>query len=494
MQGGYARVSTEQQAHAVALENQIMRLQKAGAEVIFSDVESRANNARDGLEKAIAALENGEIECLWVVRLDRLTASPGMIERICDVVVRTGRPVYGLDEVIDLSSIDGQFTAGLAVQFAKREVETIKLRSQRGHDAKRERQRANAVPPFGYINDRGTYKEDTTPFLCLIEDDSELSRWDLLEDLINIFLETKSITASVTEFHNKYGVIPQKNRKRSGSRSTGKILELSVSGVGRLLRNPILRGGTAYNVRQFKGLDNANRKIYGTYKPRAEWDVQWGTHEAVAIAPDVAAEIDSILDTNANLKKAHQWNGQLQPLSGKIRCGQCGSRCKSSALKKQKNGVFRYYQCRAYMETKRLSEPKCSQKTTIRDDAAIAAVIEALVGRAKDISKFGREPSTEGNKEIARLKSQLEGIDSLGDNPALAQAKKDIQSQINVIRQRQRIIAQNLALKEDELLTLYQNAEFWTYLTTDELRDLFRRLVDRVVILNGEVTDVFLNI
>ncbi|MEL6165522.1 MAG: recombinase family protein, partial [Cyanobacteria bacterium J06628_3] len=44
MKIGYARVSTREQTEGNSLEQQIARLEKAGASLIFSDVESGRSN------------------------------------------------------------------------------------------------------------------------------------------------------------------------------------------------------------------------------------------------------------------------------------------------------------------------------------------------------------------------------------------------------------------------------------------------------------------
>jgi DNA invertase Pin-like site-specific DNA recombinase len=66
---GYGRVSTDDQT----LDNQRDALTAAGAEKIFSEKESGAKTDRKALQKALAALQPGDV--LLVTRLDRLARS-----------------------------------------------------------------------------------------------------------------------------------------------------------------------------------------------------------------------------------------------------------------------------------------------------------------------------------------------------------------------------------------------------------------------------------
>lgn len=79
---GYARVSTdEQQKSGLGLSSQISKLQdycrlyEHDLVEIESESASGKNLRRDGLEKALKALENGEAEALIISKLDRLSRS-----------------------------------------------------------------------------------------------------------------------------------------------------------------------------------------------------------------------------------------------------------------------------------------------------------------------------------------------------------------------------------------------------------------------------------
>ena len=61
MKAGYVRVSTREQDEGNALEQQTARVERAGAIVIFSDVESGRSDKRKEFNKMIAQCKQGKI-------------------------------------------------------------------------------------------------------------------------------------------------------------------------------------------------------------------------------------------------------------------------------------------------------------------------------------------------------------------------------------------------------------------------------------------------
>ena len=84
---GYARVSTDGQS----LEPQLAALKAAGAESVFSEKVSGAKADRRQLQRAIAALCEGDV--LLVTRLDRLARSTrDLLSSIGGEMVERSRP------------------------------------------------------------------------------------------------------------------------------------------------------------------------------------------------------------------------------------------------------------------------------------------------------------------------------------------------------------------------------------------------------------------
>jgi DNA invertase Pin-like site-specific DNA recombinase len=108
---GSARVSREEQAYEQSLRMQVERLQRSGCDRVYADIGSRDNDDRKGLQQVIAMMEAGEVESLSVVRLDRLTSSPVLFERLVKLMKLQNIPLITLDESVDIHSMDGLFSA-----------------------------------------------------------------------------------------------------------------------------------------------------------------------------------------------------------------------------------------------------------------------------------------------------------------------------------------------------------------------------------------------
>lgn len=99
---GYARVSTGDQDVA----GQTMRLEKAGAIKVFTDVMSGKSMDRPGLADLLAYARKGDT--LAVVRLDRLGRSLAELLVTVEKLHAQGVALLSLEEKIDTSSAAGE--------------------------------------------------------------------------------------------------------------------------------------------------------------------------------------------------------------------------------------------------------------------------------------------------------------------------------------------------------------------------------------------------
>jgi DNA invertase Pin-like site-specific DNA recombinase len=73
---GYARVSSREQAvDSHALEQQIARLEAAGATKIFQDIQSGSRDDRPALNELMDLVHNRKIDEVIITRIDRLARS-----------------------------------------------------------------------------------------------------------------------------------------------------------------------------------------------------------------------------------------------------------------------------------------------------------------------------------------------------------------------------------------------------------------------------------
>jgi DNA invertase Pin-like site-specific DNA recombinase len=152
---GYVRVSTEDQAKGLSLEDQRERIARevelrgwelAGVEC---DKASGKSAKRPALQRALAGLATGEYQALMVVRLDRL--SRRMMD-FCEIVQRAEESrhrahpwaIVSLDPEIDMTSPAGRAMAQMLILFAEWERELIGKRQKESIAA---RKRAGTYKP-----------------------------------------------------------------------------------------------------------------------------------------------------------------------------------------------------------------------------------------------------------------------------------------------------------------------------------------------------------
>src|SRR3954464_8676138 len=97
---GYAWVSTGDQDVA----GQTLRLERAGALKVFTDVRSGKTMERPGLEALLPSARKGDT--LAVVRLDRLGRSRGEFRAMVALLKERGIDLVSVEEKIDTASAD----------------------------------------------------------------------------------------------------------------------------------------------------------------------------------------------------------------------------------------------------------------------------------------------------------------------------------------------------------------------------------------------------
>ena len=505
---GYARVSTDQQAHDKALRDQMLRLKLSGADKVIVDIASRTNDSRVGLQEVIRLVEVGEISKVLVTRLDRLTASPALFERLSETLQRQEVKLIALDENVDIHSVDGEFAAGLQVYFGRREVKTIRLRILKAKETGRKHNRASSSVPWGYRNVDGKYKLDYTPFLCLLSDRPPDGREivgrtkaQLGRDIVETFFTAGSLSKTVRDIHEKYGIWKSEHKE---DEPKGKVLifeedfdykppkntraglfRWSRDGIRNFLINPVLAGHTPYGLMEVK---DGKRKE----KPPSDWDIRYDTHPDERMMTDTEGQrIKEMIAANQQLGGWGTRNDP-HPLTGLLFCLECGRAMRVGGTKKGKgNRRIVYYQCRGWVER------ACTARTMIKESDVEEPIISALTQKAVELAELTdcpQPPDQVEPPELQQLKAQLVGLEQLGTNPAFEAAKCDLKRQIanfhHSMSQQAEVENQNREL----LLNVFRNRLYWETLLDFEKRTLYHSLVERVVIRNGKVAEVRLKV
>ncbi|MEM7553765.1 MAG: recombinase family protein, partial [Cyanobacteria bacterium P01_A01_bin.84] len=232
MKIGYARVSSKNQADTDALNQQIDRLNKAGAEEILYDVQSGREDSRKNYKKLLKLVKDGVITEVITTRLDRLGRNTIEIHRAIETF-RKYKVVYtNLDMPLDGSgSAMEWFTIQNVAALAELESRSISDRVKFGLDYYRQNLKYFGTPPLGYAKDENS-KLIPHP-----------QNWKIAKALCEK-LRSHSKTGISKWLKSEYGI------------------EMYPTSFRRYIMNPCLRGHTVY-------------KINGT----EEW--HYNTHEAL---------------------------------------------------------------------------------------------------------------------------------------------------------------------------------------------------------------------
>ena len=123
---GYARVSTDQQDHALQLD----ALRAAGCDKLFVETASGIRTDRPELGKALEQARQGDVLVVW--RLDRLARSLRHLIDIADDLNRRGVPLKSITENIDTTTPSGRFMFNIPGALSSMEREIIVERTRAG--------------------------------------------------------------------------------------------------------------------------------------------------------------------------------------------------------------------------------------------------------------------------------------------------------------------------------------------------------------------------
>ena len=474
MKIGYARVSSrEQSENSHALEQQIERLQLAGAGQVLVDIESGwAATARPNLQKLLDMVESKAVTEVVVTRIDRLSRRGLQSFQIFDLFLRSGVVLRALDEPFDLTTAAGRAMAGQLTVFAQlhsdQKAESVKA------GWKHLRSRGVAVnPPFGYRKEGDRHALDHVPFLCLIEGRTERSRAQIAREIVDAFLTARSLGGCLRIINERYGLRTFAHYRKKGGRVAREMFRFSRCGLRIWLTNPVLQGHVCY------------------LRKRGTPEILHDRHEPI-VTPTEAAEILDILKFN----RIHRgYSGKMRnPLSGLVVCGECRSTCYSTTgcnnAHRVKYGEAKtyitYYQCKNWRQR------ACAQKRTIQAQKIEAEVISALVRRAEVIATQVALPLEQPEPlELQDLRNQLQSLKLLRSNPAIDRAIEDIQGQI-VAWERSLQLTVEIQNDRAELLMVFENPEYWQSLTNDEKIQVFRDLIKEIIIKDGLIQDIIL--
>lgn len=435
---------------------------------MYTDVQTGKSDARRQFNCMMEMVKKQQINEVIVTRIDRLGRSLLSCRKALDQFRAAKVKLTILDGDIDLSTVAGRTHANIMVVFAEMESEMISERSRHGWDYLRGRKVA-MHPPFGYVKADDRHQLDHRPFLSLLGNRQEMSRAAIARDTVEIFLEVKSLRATIKRINLKYGLARFNHAGPKTGFTAGGIFQWSSSGLRNWLTNPVLCGHLVYLRDQ-----GSPKILYDTHPDQK------------LLSEEEFREIQLIIDHNRSVR-GWGFKALKYPLSGLIFCHECGGNCYSLS---SGNKSYYYFQCKNYRMN------ACTSKKAIRMDLAEEVVVAALVAQATKLSAIASisKPPTE-SLELQQLRAQLATLNGIpGNNPAIHTAIADLKDQIeNLTRKRETV---SIVQQENQqlLLEAFSERALWTTSTDDEKRKLFRVLVDRAIVRDGYIVEIRLKV
>ncbi|MCG7540456.1 MULTISPECIES: recombinase family protein [unclassified Pseudoalteromonas] len=123
---GYARVSTTDQS----LDLQVVKLEEAGCDKVFTDMASASNTKRDGFQALLSYLRAGDT--LIVTRVDRIARSVLDLQTLVKHLKSNDIQLQALEQPISTESASGKAFLDMLAVFAEFELNIRKERQLEG--------------------------------------------------------------------------------------------------------------------------------------------------------------------------------------------------------------------------------------------------------------------------------------------------------------------------------------------------------------------------
>lgn len=469
----YIRVSTTEQAEeGYSVGEQEARLRSYCSAMGFTvnavhidPGYSGATLNRPGINQVIKDVRSGCVKKVIVWKLDRLSRSQkDTLVLLEDVFLENGCNFVSIMESFDTATPFGRCIVGILAAFAQMERENIKARLMMGKQAGlKEGNYYSGVTPIGYkfeLQENGKRTLVVDPFTS-----------QAVKDMYKLYSSGRSLGEIGVYVQETYGI------------NTKFCRTDAASACSRILRNPVYAGRVFMN---------------GMESP--------GKHEAL-VSPEVWQSVNDRLSQNKKAFK-RSYSGSDGLLSGLLFCGDCGARMsiRQMGWKDKKANKYICYSV-SRCSKRMIKSDSCSNrkehftvsnldtlvlqeiKKLALDPAALDALIEENAGEAPpDLGVF-RERLGNVEKQITRLLNLYQnGVVEL----------KEIQDRLSALKEERKAAQKCLEGAEAEDSGKMSKGEAAAALASlsgiieagdsDGLYALVHNLIEKVVILNGDVT------
>ncbi len=268
---------------------------------------SGATLERPALQRLLADIEAGKVDCVVVYKLDRLTRSLLDFGKLIEIFDRHHVSFVSVTQHFDTSSSMGRLMVNILLSFAQFEREIIGERIRDKVAATRRKGKYTGGPPvLGYDVDRERKR--------LVVNPEEAA---LVRRIFSDFVETGSTTTLAQQL-NEEGHTTKSWTTKKGTTRAGKPWNKVL--VYRVLSNPLYIGEVTHKGERYPG----EHELIVT---RRLWD-----------------QAHSILARNCRTRGVRTRTKTPALLRGLIRCAHCDCSMGPN-FTKRRGKTYRYYQC-----------------------------------------------------------------------------------------------------------------------------------------------------
>jgi site-specific DNA recombinase len=452
MKVGYTRVSTREQDEGNALEQQTARVEKAGAVLIFSDIESGRSDKRKEFNKMLTMCKQGKVTEVICTRIDRLGRSVIGIHKAIATFEQYKIKLTVLDAPVDPSSPFGWFSINQMAGLAEFESRLLSSRIKHGLNYFREQKKASPRPPFGYCRIDEKYAPDMSLHMGK-------TKWAIASEIVEFFLsDGVTLRRTAKYILDNYSI------------------SWTAAGLRYWLLSPVLQGHTAYNIR-------------GNLNKPENWEIHNNTHQPLINSSEFKSIQRKFKDNRHRYCYGNtKTQTEILPLAGQIICAGCGYRC---FYKRSKHLTHRI-RCKKH---ENLGETFCINKTSTYLPDIILAVDNALVKRHKEIEEYTINNAKaiskpEDSPELIERLQQLKALKSLPHNSIIQSAIDQTILEIQVLKQKEIVAKQIDNSLFNILSSCIGNIDYWNELPWRDKQPIYSELVDYVKVANGEVIEI----
>jgi site-specific DNA recombinase len=323
-----------------------------------------ANIDRPALERLLHAVEAGELDCVVVYKVDRLSRSLLDFTRMLSTFEKHQVSFVAVTQQFNTSTSLGRLTLNILLSFAQFERELIGERTRDKMSAARRKGKwVGGCPVLGYDVDPGGGR--------LVVNEQEAER---VRAIFALFEEHASALKTLTEIDRR-GWRLKSWALKSGQLRTGG--PFALNSLRRLLTNSLYTGAIRHKGRLYPG------------------------EHAAILAPGTWERVQNLISRPASFARGRSRNKHLALLSGLLYCESCGTRMVYSYSGKG-DRRYPYYVC---LNAQRKGWAVCPGKSL-----PARAIEESVLGRIGEVKHGVLDPAEWEQMDRTR---QVEAIQAI---------------------------------------------------------------------------------